>query len=107
MAANGGVMQAPNKLTRQSMAWRSGLSGALYLGVSVPLLLIGGVGLSEMVPRGHALAAAAPAVLLVVLAAGISLAGGLWGRSLGRLAGLRDARRTAWASGLAFGPLTV
>ena len=52
-------MDTPRNLTRQSVGWRSGLSGALYLGLGVPLLLIGAVALSGLVPRGHALAAAA------------------------------------------------
>jgi hypothetical protein len=100
-------MDTPSNLSRQSVAWRSGLSGALYLGLGVPLLLVGAVALSELVPRGHALAAAAPPILLVVILVGCGLAGALWGGSLARLAGLQDVRRIAWASGVAFVPLTV
>jgi hypothetical protein len=100
-------MDTPGNYSRQSVAWRSGLSGTLYLGLGVPLLLVGAVALSGLVPRGHALAAAAPALLLIMVMVGCGLAGALWGRSLARLAGLHDARRIAWASGLAFGPLTM
>ena len=56
---------------------------------------------------GHAMQVVAPAIFVVALLAGCGLAGALWGRSLARLAGLPDARRVAWASGLTFGPLTV
>ena len=100
-------MHTSASLSRRAIIWRSGLSAALYLGLSVPVLLVGVFALSGLVPLSHAMEAVVPVILLVVLLAGFCAAGALWGRSLARLTGAPNARRVAWASGLAFGPLTL
>ncbi len=49
---------------RLSIFWRSGLSAAVYLGLSVPALLIGVFGLSGLVPMSRALEAVAGGLAL-------------------------------------------
>ncbi|MEP7356385.1 MAG: hypothetical protein ABI847_04045 [Anaerolineales bacterium] len=100
-------MTPTKTLSKQSTAWRAGLSAALFLGLSVPAVGLAALPLSELFRMGHNMANVGIVILVAMLLVGCGLAGGLWGRSLARLAGLPNARRVAWASGLAFGPLTV
>jgi hypothetical protein len=100
-------MDKPVSLSRRSVAWRSGLSAALFLGLGVPVIMIAIVSMSNLVPAAHRLQAAAPAILVVLLLASFGLTGWLWGRSLARMTVVPDARRVARASALAFGPLTL
>jgi hypothetical protein len=87
--------------------WRSGLSTAGYLGLGVPLILIGAIGLTDRLPLGHSRVQATPVIAAVILLAGLGLVGALWCRTLARQTGVPHARRLAWVGGLAFGPLTV
>ena len=85
----------------------SGLNAALYLGLSVPVLLIGAFGLSGLMPMSRGMETARPVILMVGLLAGYGLAGGLWGRWLARQSGETHMRRMIWAGGLSFGTLTL
>ena len=89
-----------------SLAWRSGLSAPSVSGSASPRA--GRARGAEPIVSTRALPAGRRAAVGLGLVAGWSWTGRrAWGRSLARLAGLPDARRVAWASGLTFGPLTV
>ena len=77
---------------------RSGLSAAVYLGLSVPALLIGVLGLSGLMPMSHALEAVAPLILAAILLICYGLADALWGRSPALQVGETRTRRLMWAS---------
>ncbi len=92
---------------KRSLFWRSGLSSALWLGLSVPVLFVGVFALAEAVPMSHAMETIGPVLMLIVVLGGFGVAGALWGRALTRQTGLPYARRVAWVSGLIFAPLTL
>jgi hypothetical protein len=72
------------------------LFGGLLMGF---LAAFGITGLPMHLPESMRVALGFGIVLLVLLAAGA-----VWGRSLARLCGLRDSRRTTWVGALSFGP---
>jgi hypothetical protein len=99
-------MRAPSP-SAVSVFWRSGLSAALYLGLSVPALFAGAFALLEAIPLSHGQEQTATPIVVLAVLVGLGLSGGLWGRRLARQFSLPHADRVAWTAGLTFALLTL
>jgi hypothetical protein len=87
---------------------------ALSAAARTALLLVGGliaaIALGNLISsglEGHAAAALRDTAAAIPAIAVMAIASGLWGASMGRLAGYRSRRRMVWAGILGFVPVTI